>query len=259
VVVGLAGGGFLLFSRIPRKADVVETAARAAAEYTMNTESLERRFYRGDIILVPFGNDTYKLEFSALGDTVTIATPGGPKMLDLGQDVTVDLDNDGLQDITITAAEFAKNDSAPGALLRFELVQNQAVVAAVLSPEPSASLNAGSGVQPSTVIFTSPSAYPFTFQAVFQGYCLFRREILFERDRPGRAEDYFQRLDEISIQAQNGIRIGISNAQAVKVEIIGGGRTVPLELGGAGEVVAADIRWVRDEESRYRLVLARLD
>jgi hypothetical protein len=179
-------------------------------------------------------------------------------MLDLGQDVTVDLNNDSFPDMQITAAEFAKNDSAPGALLRFEFVKDQAV-AAVLSAENNASLSVESTVQPSTVIFTSPSAYPFTLQAVFQGYCLFRREILFEQDRPGRTENYFQRSDEINIQAQNGIRIGISNAQAVKIQIIGGGRTVPLELGGAGEVVAADIRWVRDEENRYRLVLARLD
>jgi hypothetical protein len=41
--------------------------------------------------------------------------------------------------------------------------------------------------------------------------------------------------------------------------VIGGGRTVPVELGGAGEVVVADIRWVRDEENRYRMVLMRLE
>jgi hypothetical protein len=57
----------------------------------------------------------------------------------------------------------------------------------------------------------------------------------------------------------NGIRLGISNAQAVKLQVIGAGRTVPFEAGSAGEVVAADLRWVRDDESRYRLVLLRLE
>jgi hypothetical protein len=109
------------------------------------------------------------------------------------------------------------------------------------------------------VIFSSPSAYPFTLQAAFQGYCMFRWEILFERDRQDRNEQYFQRGNELNIQAQNGIRIWASNGQAAKLQVIGGGRTVPAELGGAGEVVVADLRWVRDEENRYRLVLVRLE
>ena len=109
------------------------------------------------------------------------------------------------------------------------------------------------------MIFSSPNPYPFTLQSRFQGYCLFRWEFLAERDRQGRNEEYFQRSGELDIQAQNGIRIGVSNAQAVKLEVIGGGRTVPVELGGAGEVVVAEIRWVRDEENRYRLILARVE
>ena len=88
---------------------------------------------------------------------------------------------------------------------------------------------------------------------------MFRWEILFERDRRDRNERYFQRADELNIQAQNGIRVWTSNAQAAKFQVIGGGQTVPVELGVPGEVVVADIRWIRDEDSRYRLVLVRLE
>jgi hypothetical protein len=109
------------------------------------------------------------------------------------------------------------------------------------------------------VLFTSPNAYPFTLQVVFQGYCLFRYEILFERDRPGRSEQYYQRSEELSLTAQNGIRLGISNARAVMLQVIAGGRTIPLEVGGPGEVVAAELRWVRDEDNRYSLALIRLE
>jgi hypothetical protein len=110
-----------------------------------------------------------------------------------------------------------------------------------------------------TAIFTSPNAYPFTLQVSFQGYCLFRWEVLAERGRQGRKEEYFQRSAELSIPAQNGVRIGVSNAAALRIQVIGGGRTVPLEIGSVGEVVAADIRWIRDEDGRFRLVLSRLD
>jgi transcriptional regulator with XRE-family HTH domain len=263
VVLALAGGGVWFFLHRPPKTPV-EAAARQAAEYTMNTDSLERRFYRGDSILIPLGSDTYKLELTALGDAVTITTPGGPVRLDLSQEVTVDLDSDGFGELRIVAADFVKNDSATGALLRFELEGVSALAAgvnpAVAAVLPADALNAGNaGLSATTVVFSSPGAYPFTLQSVFQSYCLFRWEILFERDRPGRNEQYFQRSNELSIPAQNGIRLWVSNAQAVKLQVIGGGRTVPLELGGAGEVVVADLRWVRDEENRYRLILARLE
>ncbi|AEF83113.1 helix-turn-helix domain-containing protein [Leadbettera azotonutricia] len=264
-VLGLAGGGYLIVSRMPKK-EATETAAiRPASEYTMNTDSLERRFYRGDTIFVPLGGNTYKLELASLGDTITIGTPAGPVRLDLGQEVTVNLNNDGAAGLRITAADFVKNDPAPGALLRFEL-QNPFQSTGAAANAAGASLGqealntAAPNSQTVSDSFTSPSAYPFTLQLTFQGYCLFRWEILNEKDRQGRNEQYFQRSDQLNIQAQNtGIRLGVSNAQAAKLQVIGGGKTVPLELGGAGEVVVADVRWVKNEDNLYRLVLVRLE
>ena len=250
-------GAVYFFSHLPQKAPAHPVAARTASEYTLNTDSLERRMYPGDTILITEGSDTYKLDFTSLSDTVTITTPQGPVVLDLGQELTVDLNNDGFAELHITASDFAKNDNASGALLRFENVPPpqtaEIVPSAIPAESPAASREA------TTVIFSSPTPFPFTLQAVFQGYCLFRYEILSERDRQGRNEQYYQRSEEISIPAQNGIRLGISNAQAVKLQVIGAGKTVPFETGSAGEVVAADIRWVRDDDNRYRLVLIRLD
>ncbi|MCL2318795.1 MAG: helix-turn-helix domain-containing protein [Treponema sp.] len=255
--IGLVIGAIYFFPRLPKKAGAPPDTARKASAYTMNTDSLERRFYPGDSILVTEGTKSYKLVFSNLSDTVTITTPGDPVRLDLGQEVTVDLNSDGIAELRIIAADFVKNDSASGALLRFEQAAPLQTAAGNPPAAPQESPNAGRDA--ATVIFSSPNPFPFTLQAAFQGYCLFRYEILSERDRPGRNEQYYQRSEEISIPAQNGIRLGISNAQAVKLQVIGGGRTVPFETGGAGEVVAADLRWVRDDDNRYRLVLIQLD
>jgi hypothetical protein len=198
-----------------------------------------------------------------LGEAVTIRTPGGTVILDLSQEANVDLNNDGIADLHITAADFAKNNPGMGALLRFDMGPGAAAVSAppafdesaVDSGEPAAP----AGLSQALVIISSPNAYPFTLQSSFQGYCMFRWEILFERDRRDRNERYFQRSDELNIQANNGIRLWTSNAQAAKFQVIGGGRTYPVDLGAAGEVVVADIRWVRDEDNRYRLILARLE
>jgi len=259
-ILAVVGGAiYLIYLRFPGRAEAPPTVTRTPSEYVLNTDFMERRFYPGDSILVTEGTDVYKLVFSSLSDAITISTPGGPVMLDLAQEVTIDLNNDGFPELRIIAADFAKNDNTSGALLRFE--QEKPPQTAIASPVeiPMESLSA---VREATVLFSTPNAYPFTLQVVFQGYCLFRYEILLLPDRPaGRSEQYYQRSEELSItiQNENGIRLGISNARAVMLQVIAGGRTIPFEIGGPGEVVAADLRWVRDEDNRYSLVLIRLE
>ncbi|MDR0497585.1 MAG: helix-turn-helix domain-containing protein [Treponema sp.] len=253
VLAVIAGVAYFIY-RFPKRTPSSPLAIRAASEYTLTTDFLERRFYPGDSILVAEGNNAYKLVFSSLGDAITITTPRGQVVLDLGQEVTIDLSNEGYHSLRIIATDFVKNDAALGAMLRFE--HEVPAVIGTLQEIPAETMSAAR--ETGLVIFSSPNAFPFTLQAVFQGYCLFRYEVLFERDRQGRNEQYYQRSEEINVQAQNGIRLGISNAQAVKLQVMGGGRTVPFEAGAAGEVIAADLRWVRDEENRYRLVLLRL-
>jgi cytoskeletal protein RodZ len=261
LALGAAGGGVYLFLHRPRNTASQVPVSRTVSEFVMNADFLEQRLYKGDSVLVPLGTNQYKLELSNLGEALTFTIPTGELMLDLSQKVNVDLNSDGIAELQITAADFVKNNSAAGAFLRFEMMNTL-----VFEPPPAFTENGAgiaetgaAGLAGAMVIFSSPSAYPFTLQSVFQGYCMFRWEVLFERDRRDRNEQYFQRSDELNIQAQNGIRVWASNAQAAKLQVIGGGRTVPLELGGAGEVVVADIRWVRDDENRYRLILARLE
>jgi len=252
-VLGLGAGGYLFFTRVGNGEDASAAPVRQPETVMMNTGSLERRFYRGDVVIVPLENSSYKLELSNLGDAVTLAAPGGAVRLELSQEVQVDLDNDGAGDLRITAMDFEKNNPAPGALLRLAMES-----AAIPEASPAAALGAGTAA--SQTILTSPSSYPFTLQAAFQGYCLFRWEVLAEPDRAGRNEQYFQRSAEpLNVQAQNGVRVGASNARAAQLQVIAGGKTYPLELGGAGEVVVADIRWVREAENRYSLVLSRLE
>jgi cytoskeletal protein RodZ len=259
LVLAAAGGGVYFFLNRPRNAASQSPVSREVSEFVMNADFLERRLYRGDSVLVPLGTNQYKMELSNLGEALTFTIPTGELVLDLSQKVNVDLNSDGIAELQITAADFVKNDSAAGAFLRFEMMNALAFEPSPAFVEEGIAETGAANLAGAVVIFSSPSAYPFTLQSVFQGYCMFRWEILFERDRRDRNEQYFQRSDELNIQAQNGIRVWASNAQAAKLQVIGGGRTVPLELGGAGEVVVADIRWVRDEESRYRLILARLE
>jgi len=233
-------------------------ASQTSAEYIMEGNSMERRLYKNDSVLISVDNETYKLELYNMGEAVTIRTPSGQEILDLSQEVAIDLNNDGIPELRVTVMDFAKNKADMGALLHFNLMD--AAVYRGAEPEQNAPRQTSPVTAESTTIFpASVSAYPFTLQIGFQGYCMFRWEILNERDRRGSTQRYFQRSEVLDIQAQNGIRIWASNAQVAKLQVIGGGRVVPVEMGAAGEVVVADIRWVRDDENRYRLVLMRLE
>jgi len=268
LALGVLGGGIFYLVTRPRTPRAVAPVARTPVEYTMSGDSFEHRFFSGDTILVPSGTEVsvreegqdperIKLELVSLDDVVTIHTPNGPVILDLTQEAEISLDDNGTSSLLISAVDYAKNNADMGALLRFELKNTFAPAAAIdADPVETASII---GQTASTVIFSSPNPYPFTLQANFQGYCMFRWEILMERDRRDRNERYFQRSDELNIQAQNGIRVWASNAQAAKFQVIGGGRTVPVEIGSAGEVVVVDVRWVRDEENRFRLIVVRLE
>jgi cytoskeletal protein RodZ len=254
------GGWFLRSFILDRRNNPIlnKPASLAPSEYIMEGNSMERRLYKNDSVLIPIYNETYKLELYNMGEAVTIRTPAGFEMLDLSQEVNIDLNNDGIPELRITVADFVKNNSDMGALLHFHLIDSVVYTGAEIEQNITNTVNTVNAA--STTIFpASVSAYPFTLQVNFQGYCMFRWEILNERDRRGANQRYFQRSEALDIQAQNGIRIWSSNAQAAKLQVIGAGRTIPVEIGSAGEVVVTDIRWVRDEENRYRLVLIRLE
>jgi cytoskeletal protein RodZ len=267
VTLGLIGGGIFLILSRPRIPRDITQSPRTPVEYTMSGDNFEHRMFRGDTVLIPLSPessategtqivDHLKLELLNLEEAVTIGTPGGSVILDLSQEAVINLDNSGSSSLYVSAVDYAKNNADMGVLLRFE-IKNLYGQTAIEPASPAVVSNAVQSDFP--VIFNSPNPYPFTLQAAFQGYCMFRWEILMERDRRDRNERYFQRSDELNIQAQNGIRIWASNAQAAKFQVIGGGRTVPIEIGGAGEVVVVEVHWVRDEDNRFRLIVSRLE
>ena len=259
VVLGLSGWGIytLIVNRINNPV-VTAPAAHNPVEYVMEGNSMYRRMYINDSVIISIDSEMYKLELYNLSETVTIRTPNGTEIMDLSQEVTIDLNNDGIPELRITVTDFSKNSPDMGTLLHFYLMD--ALVSPSDSSEREPPYRPASASSSVTVIPSSPNAYPFTLQINFLGYCMFRWEILNEPNRRGVTTRYFQRNGVLDIQAQNvGIRIWASNASAARFQVIGGGRTYPLEIGAAGEVVVSEIRWVQDEDGRYRVVLRRLE
>ena len=261
VVLGVSGlAGYFFFTTFNNTVTSEAPYFRTeAVELTMNGSFMERRLFIGDSVMIPTEAGDYRIELVNLGETITIRTPDGPLILDLSQKVNLDLEDGSFTYLQITAVDFVRNNPVMGVLLHFNkrssIAAEELSHTAILTTETVAIARFATPI----IVLSSPNPFPFTLQVNFQGFCMFRWEILFERDRRERNERYFQQTDELTIQAQNGIRMWSSNAQAARFQVIGGGRTVPLEIGGPGEIVVADLRWIRTEDNRFSLALMRLE
>jgi cytoskeletal protein RodZ len=250
-VLALAGGVYWLLAFKQKPDDAAEQQrTRVPAEYTLADGRLEERLYRGETVRVPLGEDNYRVELRETGDPLTLNFPHGSVELMLSRDTEVDLNGDGFNDIMVTLLDYDRALPSSGASIRFAVNSVELLSSAPLTEQQAAAVRTG------TPVFVSSTPYPFTLQVQFQGYCMFRWAI----DRRDRNERYFSRGDmPLTLQAQNGVRLWVSNANALQMQITGAGRTVPLEIGAAGEVVAAELRWFRDDDGRYRLSHYRLD
>ncbi|MCL1812828.1 MAG: helix-turn-helix domain-containing protein [Treponema sp.] len=249
VLLIAASAGYFIFVRTPAE-PVQANPVQLPMEYILEGSFLERRFYKGDTILVNLENEQYRIELRSMDDPLTLVTPGGSVRLDLSGDTEVDLNGNGISDLRVTLSDYDYRSPGAGALIRFDL--NAAI-------DPYIAINpddvTDTAIQSGTVIFTSTNTYPFTLEIQFQNYCMFRWEL----DRRDRTERYFSRGERLSIHVMNTIRLWSSNATAVAIELNGAGRTVTLNLGTPGEVVVIDLRWLRDNDGRFRLTQYRLE
>jgi cytoskeletal protein RodZ len=261
VIIVLAGGASYYFFFMPKKVNSNEQIAREPVEYSFTEGYLEKRFYEGDALIIPALDGGYKISLRSIGDVITLSAPGKDIKLGLNNIVMADINNDGVSELRINALDYAQNRNDVGAQLRFEILNaGNTQEASFTETQGNSGLDQTQAAPAAgrRVIFEGTNPYPFTLQAVFSGYCMFRWQVLREANRQNRSERYFVKGEEQAIQAQNGVRFWASNSSAVKIRVIGGGHNVPLELGGPGEVLVEDIYWVR-EDDRYKLIQVKLE
>ncbi len=199
----------------------------------------------------------------ATAPSLKLETPAGSRLVDLGQDLLIDLSGDNEPDVKVFVADLFKNDPTKGADIQISsgnaLVQSEPGQEAVAAVTPDVTVAAPGTTTPNArqkVLFEGGSAYPVTMNATFRGYCLFR----YESDRTNREERYYQKSELLTVQANNGIRIWASNGNAVKIQMIAGGKTVDLEISRPGEVVVRDLKWVKDEDTgRFKFLVLDID
>ena len=226
------------------------------ASYTLSEEIFEKRLFQGDTITLPINGKDYQIKVEKTAPELYLATDIGTQIIALGQSLVLDLNGDVTADIKISVEDIDTSDESKGVLVEILTTGFSDPVSA----EASTIKIPDQAAQPESakykVLFDAGSAYPVTLNATFRSYCLFR----YEQDKTNRDERYYQKSEQLTVQANNGIRIWASNGNVVKMQIIAGGKTIDIEVSRPGEVIVKDLKWIKDDEAgRYKFVVMEVD
>lgn len=269
LLIGL--GIFIYFGvlKVPeRKAAKAQEALESTKshQYEFTGEVKNVRLYKEDQILLQSTESEGKIVLT-VRDTkgsLSIDTPSGMQVVELSEERGIDVNGDNIPDIILYVSDVDMKDGTRGAEVR--MLSTGSGYTEFISVDTSADEdNAESGnivVSNSstegnarTVIKEDTRAYPFTVNISFRGSCVLR----YQSDRKDFVEDYFHTGDTISVSSQNGFRIWASNISVLKLQVVAGLGTYDIGVGKAGEIEVEDIKWVRDSDGMYRLVVEKLD
>lgn len=242
------------FGNLPQTL-AARNADRQPKVYTLSAKdkNLVQRLYVGDSVGVELAGQTVPLPLTSIGDESAL----GDYRLHLGDEVFLDLDGDGTQDVRVFLKDVTPTDPNRGAEFAIERLSPPAATlatgAGTLGDEIKPGLPAAGSAtdvpvdQKPIVIMQDVPAKPFTVDVVFRGYALFRYVV----DDNRREENYFRKGDTIRIDASRKVKIWVSNAGAFSGKV---NAANDFDVGRPGEVVARTIEWSKDAAGKTILV-----
>lgn len=214
--------------------------------FPADSQELEGRFFPSDVIEVTYLDKTYPLRIALSQDVLVLEAPMGNHRLRLGNEVFLDLDDDGTTDLRVALMDMdTRNPQEGGVALLLNRINS-------VSPLANASVAVGSETplpltepinvrperqRPVQTLLEAPSPGTLQVEAVFRGRTLFR----YQADERPREEGVWDKGEVFKIEAARQILIGVANAGAVALRING----KDVDLGESGQVVVRMLRWVR--------------
>jgi len=259
-VAALATGGWFLFNFIRnRKVEaqaVVSLEPKAPKEWTLTTAQENFRVYQGDVLVVPFASGAKKITVDGTSRILTLALGKNTQIIELGEDVAIDVDGDGTSDINVYVSDLSTSaGSDRGAEITAYVRSSSESYVSDFDDSLITDASAIAQGREVKVLIEDNRAYPFTFQATFRGNCLFRYQV----DRADAVEKYLSSGETVVHTANNAARLWMSNANTVKLTVTGDGHRADTEIEKAGQVLVEDIRWIKEAEGVYKLVVVTVD
>ncbi len=224
-------------------------------QYEIDDSKFTQRVYKGDQLLIPSDNGQVILTVQNTLSSLGLETPSGVFYTDLAEESEIDINGDSNADLIVYVSDLSYTDETRGVELSVLLrhgVTNEPTNVYVDEIPFSDEVKSK---HPQKVIIEDNRAYPFTVNASFRGTCLFRDKV----DSSDSVETYFTSGEVFTATPHNGIRLWMSNSNTVKLTIIADSKSFDLDIGVAGHVLVEDIKWIKDTDGKYRLVVIELD
>lgn len=256
VIAGLITGIVLFNSKNKKDQESVVTSKTTAfKKIELSEKVFEGRLHKSDQLVLGSDKGNIFLTVAQTEGVFGLETPVGIQYAELSEEVEFDVDGDSRPEIIVYVADVSTKNSDHGAEVRIMLKSSAS--AAVISPDENQIPNAEDlpKDQNRIEVFSDTRAYPFTINAVFRTGCLVR----YRPDRKEVVEDYYTNGDVVNITASNGVRVWMANGNAVKLQVLANGKTYDLAVAKAGEVIAEDIKWIKDTDGKYKVVVTDLE
>lgn len=247
----------VVLTRKPESDDDVLVSSKVKThQYELTDKKFNQRVYKGDQLIIPSDNDakiilTVRDTLSSFG----IDTPSGVYYVELSEESEIDIDGDNTSDMIVYVSDISSTDASRGAEVSVLLRHGVAINLAASDVEDIPFASELGTKHPQKVILEDNRAYPFTLNASFRASCLFRDKV----DREDSVESYFSKGEVFTASPHNGIRLWISNSNVVSLTIVADSKSFDLGMGSAGQVLVEDIKWIKDTDGKYKLVVIELD
>lgn len=260
LVLALIGGGvFALWKYLPRteKIDPLALLEKpvVSKEYELTEKPFAGRVFKNDKFILGTEKGNITLTVAQTTDIFGLETPAGLQFVELSEQLELDADGDSIPEMVVYVKDLSSKSNDRGAEVNIML--KSAKNAAISSPDESLILKAADlpKNQQMTEVLSDTRAYPFTVQATFRAGCLFR----YRPDHKEVVEDFLSNGDVLTVTSSNVFRLWMSNGNTAKLQLVANGRSYDLGVSKAGEVVVQDIKWIKDTDGKYKLVIIDLD
>ena len=256
-ITGIAVGIILFIKSRPKPAENYTTISKNIniKKYELTEDVLTERLFKGDQLILSNNGGNIILTVAETANCFGLETPAGIQYVQLSEEIELDVDGNGLAEIIVYVSDVSSTDVDRGAEVRIML--RDSANAAIAAPDESQILKVENLPKDKKwiEILSDNRAYPFTIKATFRSGSLFR----YKADRKDVIEDFIGKGEVVEIHPSNGARIWISNGYVVKMEVIANLKTYDLNFSKEGEVVVEDIKWIKDTDGRYKLVVLNVD
>ncbi|MBR0031728.1 MAG: helix-turn-helix domain-containing protein [Treponema sp.] len=239
-----------------------QTKVYIAREYTLTEQPLKEKLFEKDRLILGSSGGNITLTVATTNGKFGLETPAGTQIVELSETSEIDVDGDGKPELIVYVEDVSTNGLNRGAQVDIRLKSAENV--AIIAPDENSiqkieDLPKGKWVE----VLSDNRAYPFTLNATFRAETMMRYKMIPGSDPLN--ETIYSSGEQLSLTVRNGIRIGIANGNAVNIKVqanskiydkIFNGQDFP---GTQGEIVVKDLKWIKDTDGKYKLVVIEVD